>query len=343
MKGHLGFPCRACLRPSYPTNLRQSGIGLISDRLYATLAWDAPESAGSGPIIQYRVEMATSPSANEWVPVSYVSGTGNRVANLSWCYEGGFVRVSAGNRCGWGPPFYFNGWTFVGGTTVALITSSGTLSPPCWATSFTAYCVGCGGTSPDGGGGGGLAWKTWTRSVGQAWGVATCVVRNAANSSGPAISSMTYDGSTVAAYGGSANENGGYSGGDGGAGGRGGGTDNASFSAAGLNYSGNYYYGGAIGGCDPGGPGGTMICPSPVANCQRRPARDRNSLLSVASLAGLKVSEDCGTEAAFGSGGVRVPVASYGEANHYWAPGYGGGGFDSTCPGGSGCILVHYS
>lgn len=342
MKGHLGFRCRYCQRPSPPRYVRQLGTGIRGNTLQATLAWDAPDDpAYVDPIVQYRIEQYTAGVG--WQEIQPSSGPIPRSAVLTFC-DGGSFRVSAANRCGWGDPAYYSSWIFSGGGfTGSVVTSSTNLQPPCWSTSVTAWCVGCGGTFVNGGAGGGLAWKTWTNTSAAPWGTLSLTVLNASNETGPARSSASYNGQTVTANGGASAEPGMPSGGDGGYPGRAGGTDTASFTSAGIPYSGPYYYGGAIGGCDPGGPGGTQICLDPVSPCRRLRAKDRNGFLAVAALAGFKVTEDCATAAAFGSGGVRVPYSAYGSDNQYFTPGYGGGGFDANCPAGPGVIIVQYA
>jgi hypothetical protein len=55
-------------------------------------------------------------------------------------------------------------------------------------------------------------------------------------------------------------------------------------------------------------------------SCRRRVATDVSGLLAAVALAGGKVTEDCGTTAAFGSGGT---TGKYITAKN---SGYGGGG-----------------
>lgn len=340
MKGHLGFPCRVCRTPGPVQNLGQSGNGFVGDYFQATLAWSAPADVGGGPITEYRVESSTLGGA--W----QLWGTTNPATlsiGATWCQPTTW-RVLAKNRCGYGSPAgpVELDTTFGNPTRARIFTGSGTFMVPCWATSATAYAIGSGGQSSNGGGGGGLVWKTWTRGYGTAQLLGSCVVKNSADANGPALTSVTIDGTTITAFAASASEAGGFSGGDGGAYGNPPGQGNTSFSAAGISYSGTYYWGGSIGGGDPGA-GGTTVRPSPVSPCQRQPARDRNDLLARVALAGGKATEDCGVQAAFGSGGVRVPYSAYGSANQYFAPGYGGGGFDSTCPAGPGAVVVYFN
>lgn len=334
MKGHLGFRCRVCAVPGVVQNLRDSTVVVGGYSSSGYLTWDAPLDAGGGPIESYIVERFVAGSPGYWqIEADSLSTT----LYVPICKTEPVYRVSARNRCGVGPATTFSSWTSPAMLPV-ILTGSGSWQPPCWAYSITAYCVGWGGQYSDGGAGGGLAWKTWTNYTTDDWPYASYVVTNAGG--GEARSAFTMSGSTVTAYAGQGSDPGNVSGGDGGYAGQPGGTDNGSFSAAGISYSGTYYYGGGIGGCNPGGPGGTLICPSPVSPCKRRPANDRNNFMSAAANAGYRVTESCNTEAAIGSGGVRVPYSAYGSSNQYFAPGAGGGGFDSECPAGPGVIIV---
>jgi len=353
VKGHLGFPCRPCLVPGPPTNLRQVGIGNAVYFLSGTLAWDAPESVGGGPITGYRVEIAVNSSNTSWQVVSN-NEAWLRQATLSWC-DGGVFRVFAINKCGAGQPAEFFNWTFASGSNVRLITASTTLTPPCWATSVKVWCVGNGGTFSEGGAGGGLAWKTWNRTPFQSWQTLTAYIQNAPIPGGLSPrASVTYGTESVVAFGASTVNAGYGSGGDGWVGGNSGSTGyGAYFGQAGgsitypftgaVQYSGNYTFGGGIGGTIGNNPDGTPQAPRPVSPCRRHPATSRSGLFDAVALLGMKVTEDCDAEPAFGSGGVAIPYSTYGSSAIYFAPGYGGGGFDSSCPGGPGCILVNYS
>lgn len=150
---------------------------------------------------------------------------------------------------------------------------------------------------------------------------------------------------------------GGYSGGDGGAYGNPGGNGYQAysgqpyaslsypFSGPPFQYSGNYTFGGGIGGQSGTNPDGTAIRPLPVSPCRRHPANDQAGLLSAVALAGGRAVEECVTQAAFGSGAVTFTMQAYGGGSQRvdFAAGYGGGGFDSTSPGGAGCVVARYS
>lgn len=320
------------------------------------MAWDEPAILGGGPILGYRVEQATNSTLTEWEILSETGPSPRQIA-FSWCAGGGVVRVSARNRCGWGAASGgFGNWIFSAGTTHLLLTGSSTFQPPCWSTSVKVWCIGCGGTSTSGGGGGGMAWKTWTRLPQDSWGSLACVVRNTADANGSALCSATYGGATVIAYGGVGAETGGYLGGDGGAYGNPGGNGYQAYSGqpyasitypftGTVQYSGNYTFGGGIGGQTGTNPDGTAIRPLPVSPCRRHPAVDRSGLFAAVSLLGQRVIEECEAEAAFGSGGVTftIPGYSYGGGRVDFSPGYGGGGFDATNPGKPGVIVVKYS
>lgn len=350
MKGHLGFPCRICAVPSAPTNLRQVGVGTLGSSLLATLAWDAPSLIGGGPILGYRVELATDANATAWT-IATETEPNIRQFTLSWCAGQGLVRVSARNRCGWGNSDQFSDWVFSSATAVTLLTSSTTLVPPCWATSVKFWCVGRGGTWPAGGSAGGLAWKTWTREPTDAWGEFVCIVRNAPQGDQNALSSVSHAGTTVIGYGSNGPDSGYYSGGDGGVNGTSGGNAFQAglpsitypFSGA-AQYSGNYNFGGAIGGAVGTDGTGASIFQAPISPCYRHSAVNRSGLLEAVSLLGLRATEECVEEAAFGSGGINFTMSVYGGTQRVdFSAGYGGGGFDSTNPGGPGCIVVKYS
>ncbi len=344
MKGHLGFRCQPCFLPGPPTNLRQVGSGNVGVSLTSTLAWDAPESLGSGPILGYRVEQAIGSPAS-WQVVSETSASVMQ-ALLSFC-DSGLFRVSAINRCGIGASAEFYNWVFYYlGYYGSIVTESATLQPPCWATSVKVWCVGNGGTFSEGGAGGGLAWKTWTRTSVQSWQTLTAYIQNAPIPGGLSPrASVTYGSESVVAFGASTTNVGYGSGGDGWVAGNPGGqkgTITYPFTGA-QQYSGNYTFGGAIGGPIGNNQDGSSAYPSPVTPCMRHPATSRSGLFDAVSLLGMKVTEDCDAEPAFGSGGVAIPYSTYGSSAIYFAPGYGGGGFDSSCPGGPGCIVVKYS
>lgn len=359
MKGHLGFRCQPCFLPGPPTDLHQVGFENFFYWLSGTMAWSPPDTLGGGPILGYRIEMPDFTSADVGAgPIVWreagSTAPDKRTYAAVWCREGGYFRVSARNRCGWGEPAYFSGWIFSVQNSVQVLTGSGTLQPPCWASTAKLFCVGRGGTYSEGGGGGGVAWKTWTNTTRNQWDAIEYTVLNASNQTGPARSSATHKGQTVIAYGGSGPDAGGFTGGDGGAGGNPGGNgynrypgqDGGSITypfGGAVQYTGNYYFGGGIGGPTGTNPDGTLTRPLPVSPCRRHPAKDVGGLLSAVALAGLKAEEDCYDEPAFGSGGVAIPYSTYGSSAIYFAPGYGGGGFDSSCPGGPGCILVKYS
>lgn len=184
-----------------------------------------------------------------------------------------------------------------------------------------AWAVGGGGYGY-GGGGGGTAYKTWTVTGGSS---VTYAVAPAGTSGGvlrQASTTVTYGGNTITGQSGRTTGGGigttyygTYSGGDGGAnGGEGGLADER---------------GGPVGG------NGT------VASCGRRQMVDVSGLKAAVAAAGGKITEDCGSEAAFGSGGS-------GKFDSYKAAGYGGGG-GSAYPGanrlqgGSGAVVLYFT
>lgn len=340
MKGHLGFRCRGCQRPSAPTGLRQIGVGSAENGYSATLGWDAPDNVGGGPILGYRIDIQTDPYSDVWELAAEVNAT-TTTAALFWCLEGGVFRVRAINRCGLGPPAQYSEWEFAYASPCRFITESTTFTPPCNVTSVTVWCIGCGATNAGGGAAGDLAWKTWTRLPQDSWdGDFTCVVRNTPSGELAALSSVSHSGTTVRAYGLGFRGND-YGGGDGYAIGTGGGTGYP------ITYDGwtdSYKYGGSIGGWSGVDETGSPILLPPVSPCQRRPALDRAGLFDAVASLGMRVTEECDAEPAFGSGGVTFHVPQYGpDLRVDYTASYGGGGFDATNPGGPGCIVVKYS
>jgi len=207
--------------------------------------------------------------------------------------------------------------------TAVLLTSGTSYTVPTGATSMKAWAIGQGG---DGyyygsltGGAGGCAYKTWAVSGGQTVAYA-CVVAGAGVGTGGSAS-VTFGGVTITGGGGGrTGTGGGYSGGDGGANGG----DGVVF-GGGL-VAGQGSAGGAVGG------NGTR------QTCGRFKATDVSGLLSAVSLAGGKITEDCGATAAFGSGGYND---KYTEKN----AGYGGGfatGF-ATMPPGRATVVLYFT
>lgn len=145
---------------------------------------------------------------------------------------------------------------------------------------------------------GGCAYKTWSVTGG------STVTYACGAASYPSVNntSVTYGGVTI--YGnapvGGSNTPGTYSGGDGGASG------GKSDGDAGGNVGGN----------------GTTVTNSIKASCGRTKLADVSGLKAALTLAGAKVTEDCGATAAFGSGAggkydPQIP-AGYGGGNGQW-------------------------
>lgn len=338
MRGHLGFKCRSCIRASAPVATAGQVYNIFGDVYQQYFTWSRP-SSGSRPILRYVVSVYDY-YLNQWVVVANNIPSDQLWFSLGWCRQEYTFRVAAETACGLGD--WSNSvtpYSLVSSTPQASIfTASGTTALSCEFWNLTAFAIGRGGQFSTGGGGGGLSWKTWTYQTRNPMQDFSTIGYSITSSQ----TTVTFNGQTITAYAGSNTEAGGFSGGDGGASGNPPGQGSASFADAGISYSGNYHWGGSIGGNDPGGPGGTQIYPSPVSPCRRQPARDRNSLLSRVALAGGKATEDCGVQAAFGSGGVKIPVQSYGSSSAYFAPGYGGGGFDSECPAGPGAVVLYF-
>lgn len=358
MKGHLGFVCRQCMRPGPPSNLHQVGTGSLGNAHDATLAWDEPAFVGDGPILGYIVERALNYERTLWETITETSPSVRQV-NVSWCLDDNSFRVLAANRCGLSVPSeWFSQWTIGSGTDTYIYTGSTTISPPCWALSAKFWAIGSGGQQTEGGGGGGLTWKTWTRLPSESWGSASLVINNVTpDGIEPAQTRVTFRGTSIIGFSGGWGGNGAWLYGDGGAVGRGGGDSFFAHSGDGYGniiypfggapnqYNGRYYFGGGIGGWVSSNEDGSVNWPLPVWPCGRHPASDKGGLMAAVASLGLKTVEDCDAAPAFGSGGVRIPISGwfYNTSDVYLSAGYGGGGFDSLHPGGPGCVIVKYS
>lgn len=202
--------------------------------------------------------------------------------------------------------------------TAVLLTSGTSYTVPVGSTTMKAWAVGAGGNSYYYGslaaGAGGCAYKTWTVSGGQSVSYSVGAVNGTTGTGGS--STVTFGGVTITGNGGGRTGTGGaYSGGDGGANGGSG------------ESTGSWARGGAV-----GGSSGT------IASCKRRAATDVSGLLSAVALAGGKVTEDCGSTAAFGS-------SSYSDKNTNKAAGYGGGfstGYGNAAAG-QGAVVLYFS
>lgn len=358
MKGHLGYRCRVCLPPSEPRNLRYVDGDAINDN---RITWDAPASTGSSADIEYIVEfIAPYEEDPQWRPITRADPTSRNYTFFN-CRNVVFVRVRARNLCGTSTPSDYlqvNPYTPPIGDTVIAVTSSSSVSVPCWARGVKVWCIGRGGSSPIaecGGGGGGLAWRSWTNNTPVAWSTAIeCTIQNNYVGNDAPRTSVTFDGATFfarhAELCGGAGYGGNYDGGENGA--PGGSALKPGTQSQDQQY---YFYGGGIGGGDPLPPGsspelvdaGAKIWPGPVAPCLRHPAYNRSGLLEAASIAGLRVTESCAADAAIGSGASKWVTGSspYGGVTwQYNAAGYGGGGFaGSSAPGGPPLILIKFS
>lgn len=345
------------MRPSAPV-AQYGGISGSGGIYTQEFVWTAPSSAGSFPVLGYRIE-EYSEVAGAWAldPAVYqVSEMGFGVYEVVLCKTALAYRVAAFNLCGLGP--WSNAVAYSGtpppmSTEAHIYTQSGTVYVPCAAYNVKIWTIGQGGTYTGGGPGGGLAWKTWTyqsRNTNYAFGQIGVSITSAQ-------SSATFNGSTITATAATNLDPGGYSGGDGGAYGNPGGTGYQAYSGqpyASISYpftgppyqySGNYTFGGGIGGQSGTNPDGTATRPLPVSPCRRHPANDQAGLLSAVALAGGRAVEECVTQAAFGSGAVTFTMQAYGGGSQRvdFAAGYGGGGFDATNPGGAGAVVVQFS
>jgi len=207
-----------------------------------------------------------------------------------------------------------------------LLTSGTSYTIPSGASSMRAWVIGGGGGDAGSWGfpAGGCAYKTWSSVTGGA--TVTYAVGSAGRTSDGGsnadggTSTVTYGGVTISGYGGggTSRTGGSFGGGDGG--------------AAGGNSAG--YFGSSVRGAAVGGNSATL------ASCGRRPATDVSGLLAAVALAGGKTSEDCGSTAAFGSGGW---ADKYQAAK---AAGYGGGGGkngSAFVASGPGAVVLYFT
>lgn len=217
---------------------------------------------------------------------------------------------------------FFNKKVIVSSFTpmAVMLTSQTSYTVPTGATTMKAWAVGAGGNSyyyaSLVAGAGGCAYKTWTVSSGQLVTYA-CGAVSSANGTGGS-STVTFGGVTITGSGGGRTGTGGaYSGGDGGANGG----------------SGVVFGGGLVAGY--GSAGGAVGGNGTRQSCGRFSATDVSGLLSAVALAGGKITEDCGTIAAFGSG-------AYNDKYTTKNAGIGGGfatGFANANAGGGAVVL----
>ena len=185
-----------------------------------------------------------------------------------------------------------------------------------------AWAIGSGGNSYFSGsqpcGAGGCSYKTWSVSGGQSVTYSVGSYPSAGNGN---QSTITFGGVTISGGGGGQFGSGGsYSGGDGGAIG-GSGVVFGDGSRAGF-------------GSASGAVGGNGIRKS----CGRFAATDVSGLIAAVSLAGGKTVEDCGTVAAFGSGGYND---KYTNKNAGIGGGFVGGWANSQ--GGGGAVILYFT
>jgi hypothetical protein len=287
--------------PNAPTTL----TGTPGDT-QVSLTWASPANNGGSSITDYVVQFSSN-SGSTWSTFS--DGTSSAAAAVVTGLTNGtayIFRVAATNSQGTGAySTASSSITPSAFTPMAVILTSGTsYTIPAGATSMKAWAV-CGGGD---GRAGGVAYKTWAASGGTTisytLGGYDYFVRDDCVA--------TYDGTTISATINSPF----FSGGDGGA-------------AGGLTEYGDYNSGYAVWG---GAVGGNS---SPRESCGRTRATDVSGLLAAVALAGGKTVEDCGTAAAFGSGGFEN---KYPE-DPSKAPGIGGSLGYSQNPGGPALVL----
>lgn len=310
----------ALAMPGAPTSLTATpGSGS------ASLAWTAPAVTGGYAITDYSIQYS-SDSGTTWNSYSKSASTAT-TAIVTGLTSGTTYkyRVAAVTTVGTGPySTPTGGLLFSSFTPVAVLltgprktdadgfelpmTQQNSYTVPTGASTMKAWAVGAGLWSA-----GGTAYKTWSVSAGS-------TVYYFTENSGRNVGSKVYYNSTtivgaVATYRGGG---GGYSGGDGGA-------------VGGTYLSAQGFRGGAVGG------NGT------VASCGRVTMTDVSGLKAALSLAGIKTTEDCGSSAAFGSGGggKNDPVnATFGYGG---GCGLVGGSFRNNWYGGDGAVILYFT
>lgn len=200
-------------------------------------------------------------------------------------------------------------------TAVAVLLTSGTsYTVPAGATNMKAWAIGAGGNinaANQAAAAGGTAFKSWSVTGGQS---VTYSVGAAAVGDLGGNTTVTFSATTITGNGGNGLTAGSFSGGDGGATG-----------GAGESFGAGDASGGAVGG------NGTK------QSCGRKIATDVSGLLAAVALAGGKTTEDCGTVAAFGSGGAT------GKYRVRKNPGIGGGMNSGWGTPSTGAVILYFT
>jgi hypothetical protein len=219
-----------------------------------------------------------------------------------------------------------------------LLTTGSSYSVPTGATSVKAWAIGSGGRGETGrsalnfiyvnatGNSGAVAYKTWSITGGSISYVVGAAVTS--NTSSGNATTITYDGVTIVANGGTSNM------------GTTSGSPKAPNNYVGATFSGGD--GGAIGGRGGGDSAGALAGGGALTICARRPALDVDGLFAALALAGISTSETCGAIAAFGSG------AAGGKFTALQTAGLGGGGLNQNIytngtPSGAGAVVLLFS
>lgn len=306
--------------PPAPTS-----VTAVAGNGQATVSWTAPTVLPQLPITDYRIQFSSNGGSTWSLFTDSVSAaTSATVTGLTNGVSYVF-RVASVNGLGQGTT-WSSASSAVAPTAFApsaLILTTGTsYTVPSGATTMKAWAIGPGGLEGGNfGHAGAVAYKTWSVSGGQT--ISYALGANGTPGSGVRSGSttVTFNGTTIVAQGGGGgngtSDPATYSGGDGGAdGGLGGGSY--------ANWN-----GGAVGG------NGTLTA------CGRYQATDVSGLFAAVTLAGGNVSETCGTEAAFGSGG-------YGAQTSGLLYGIGGGGawnqnVPSSASGGQAAVVLYFT
>jgi len=208
-----------------------------------------------------------------------------------------------------------------------VLTSGSSYSIPSGATVLEAWAVGAGATvsANSAGGGGGIAYKSWTVNDQSSVSYSVASSPNINNGDTPQSTTVTFSAQTISGTSGDAPGGGSASGGS--INSNGGGRD--------IGFINNelYYLG--------GGAGGNQ---TRVASCQRTPGTNVSGLHAALALAGVESSEACGTAAAFGSGAAVKIDSSTGAAfpSHQFSAGLGGGGAAGGA-GGNGAVVLYFT
>ena len=267
--------------------------------------------------LSYQWQKSTD-SGSTWTAISGATSSSLALSSLTTSDNSGQYRVVVG-ASGGATSVTSNAATLTVNAsytpTAVLLTSGTSYTVPSGATSMKAWAVGGGGYGY-GGGAGGTAYKTWAVTGGSSVTYAVAPAGATGGVTRQASTTVTHNGVTITGLSGRTTGGG-----------------------AGILYygTGSGGDGGANGGESPSGErGGAVGGNGTVASCGRVPMTDVSGLKAAVSLAGGKTVEDCGTDAAFGSG-------ASGKFDSPKTAGYGGGGGTASKSGGAGAVVLYFT